>query len=94
VQPSDLHGPAVAQVIGLASGDDRCPEQSFCIQFSARDKAAFVGFALGGVGLVVGGLLGVLVGSHDVYELDSASVPRVSAMLAPGLTGGGLSWSF
>ena len=90
-----LGGAALGIVLGLADGDDKCPPDNFClIQFSAGAKAAIGGIALGGIGLVLGGLLGVAVGSHDVYEIDPAYVPRVSATIAHGRTNGGLSWSF
>jgi hypothetical protein len=90
-----LGGAALGAVIGLASGDDKCAERGFCILlFSARDKAILGGIAFGGLGLALGGLLGALVGSRDVYEIDSAYVPRLSTTIAPGRAGGGLTWSF
>jgi hypothetical protein len=90
-----LSGAALGVVTGLASGDDRCPEGNFCLLlFTAKDKAVLEGIAFGGLGLLLGGLLGALVGSHDVYELDSTHMPRISASVAPGHAGGGLSWSF
>lgn len=90
-----LAGTVLGVVIGAASGDDKCPPENFClIELSAGAKAALGGIVLGGLGVLVGGLLGAVVGSRDVYALDSAYVPHVSAMIAPGRAGGGLSWSF
>jgi hypothetical protein len=88
-------GAAIGAVIGLASGDDTCARDSFCIlRFSAGDKAVFGAIGLGSLGLGLGALIGAVAGSRDVYELDSALVPRVSTTIAPGRAGGALSWSF
>jgi hypothetical protein len=90
-----LSGVAVGAALGLASGDDKCAEDSFCFfQFSAGEKAAIFGIALGGIGLALGGAIGAVAGSRDVHEIGPAYVPRVTATLAPGHTGGGLAWSF
>jgi hypothetical protein len=87
-----LGGAAIGVGIGLASGNDD-PTRCF-ICFSAGDKAILGGFALGSIGLAVGTLLGVMIGSRDVYEVDPAHMPRISTMIAPGRAGAGLSWSF
>jgi hypothetical protein len=90
-----LGGVAIGAGIGFASGDDTCPESSFCIlRFSAGDKAVLGAIGFGSIGLGLGTLIGAVIGSRDVYELDSAFVPRVSTMIAPGRAGGALSWSF
>ena len=52
------------------------------------------GLALGATGLALGAVVGAVIGSHDVYELNSGFVPRVSTTIGPGRAGGGLSWSF
>ena len=88
-------GLALGVGIGLAGGDDHCNASSFCIfQFSAGEKALIGGLALGATGLALGAVVGAVIGSHDVYELDSGFVPRVSTTIGPGRAGGGLSWSF
>jgi hypothetical protein len=88
-------GLALGIGIGLASGDDHCNPNSFCLfQFSAGEKATVGGLVLGTTGLALGALVGAVIGSHDVYELNSGFVPRVSTTIGPGRAGGGLSWSF
>jgi hypothetical protein len=90
-----LAGITTGAMIGLASGDDHCPPDGFCFfQFSAGDKAILGGIVLGGAGLVVGGLLGAVVGSRDVYRLDGSYAPRISTAIAPGQASAGLTWSF
>lgn len=90
-----LGGVAVGALLGLASGDDKCSEQSFCLfKFSAGTKAVLGGAVLGGFGAALGALFGALTGSRDVYELDSSSGPRVTTTIGPGRAGAGLSWSF
>ena len=90
-----LAGITTGAVIGLASGDDHCSANGFCLfQFSAGDKAILGGIVLGGAGLVVGGLLGAVIGSRDVYRLDASYAPRISTAIAPGQASAGLIWSF
>jgi hypothetical protein len=90
-----LGGATLGAVLGFAGGDDTCQSGSFCIlKFSARDKAFLGGVALGAIGAALGGLIGALAGSRDVYEPDPGYMPRVSAMIAPGRAGAGLSWTF
>jgi hypothetical protein len=89
-----LSGAALGVVTGLASGDDKC-NQDFCIfLFTAREKAVVGGVVFGGLGIVLGALIGAIVGSRDVYEAESAHVPRISTTIAPGRAGAGLSWTF
>jgi hypothetical protein len=88
-------GALLGAVTGLASGDDHCAEDSFCLfQFTANEKAVLGGVAFGGIGLALGALLGAMIGSRDVYEIDPLYMPRVSTTIAPGRASGGLSWSF
>jgi hypothetical protein len=90
-----LGGAAVGIALGLASGDDTCAPESFCLfQFTAGEKAALGGIVLGTVGLALGGVIGAIAGSRDFHERNTAYVPRVTATLAPGHAGGGLSWAF
>jgi hypothetical protein len=90
-----LAGITTGAVIGLASGDDHCSANGFCLfQFSAGDKAILGGIVVGGAGLVLGGLLGAVIGSRDVYELDASYLPRISTAIAPGHVSAGLTWSF
>lgn len=90
-----LGGAVLGAGLGFAAGDDHCTSNSFCIlQFSAEDKAVLAGIVWGSIGLGLGALIGVAIGSRDVYEVDTGFVPRVSASVAPGRAGGALTWSF
>lgn len=91
-----LSGVVLGGAIGYASGDDTCNDDFCVIQFSAGDKAFIYGVAIGTLGLLVGGVIGLSAGSRDVYEFEAESpyVPRVVPMAGPGQAGAELSWWF
>jgi hypothetical protein len=96
-----LTGIGVGIAAGLADGDDPpCDDDDgwFCLRFDADEKAVMGGAFFGGVGFVVGGLVGLIAGSTDVYERPSSShsaIPRVSIRPVAGSGAStSLSWSF
>jgi hypothetical protein len=95
-----LAGVAGGVLIGLASGDDQCNRDmdvfNFCnLAFSAGEKAAIYGIALGAVGTIGG----VVVGASRSSERWERGVtmfanPRVGVHLVPaGLRGAGMAVS-
>lgn len=72
--------------IGFASGSD---DPSTFLAFSAGEKAAVLGVALGGLGAVVGGVIGLVAPGERWDALDLREGVRVS----PG-RGGGLTLSY
>ena len=87
-----LFGLAVGITTGVALGLGVSGDNCFC---PPTHEAVIVGGGvLGGAGLVLGGLLGALIGSHDVYQLDASYAPRISTAVAPGQASAGLTWSF
>jgi len=54
--------------MGYASGDDN-PEGGF-ISMTAKQKAVFLGFLLGGSGALIGLPIGAVVGSKDQYLIE------------------------
>jgi hypothetical protein len=81
-------GAALGAVAGLAQGDQAG------LPGSAGIEAGLGALAGGGAGLAIGALIGACLGTTEVYELDAARRPRVSASITPGQAGGAASWSF
>jgi hypothetical protein len=88
-------GAALGVMAGFASGDDECPDGRSCFfLFTAGDKAKILGLGLAGFGSIAGGLIGLAVGSRDVYSTQPAYVPRLSPVIAPDGGGAHMAWSF
>ncbi len=60
--------------LGWLSGDDHCGREWICIRFTAEEKAAMFGLALGVPGVVIGGAFGLAKGRRDVYVISGASL--------------------
>jgi len=72
-----LMGAAFGALLGFAGGDDP-PCQSgtgFCWRFTAGETAAFGAVVLGAVGGSLGALIGLLVGSEEIYRFSAPALP-------------------
>jgi hypothetical protein len=59
-------GALTGAVIGLASGDDQCNPNQWCLlRFSAVQKEVGAGIALGALGMISGVIIGAIVGHRD-----------------------------
>jgi len=66
-----LGGALLGATMGLASGDDTCNPQQWCIfKFSAAQKAEFGAALLGAGGLLIGALVGAAIGHSTILEFD------------------------
>ena len=70
-----LSGVGLGLIIGLASGDDECPQGSWCIyQMSAGDKALAGGLALGISGTIVGMTIGAVSRAEKIHVNGDAKI--------------------
>jgi hypothetical protein len=80
-------------IVGLASGNDHCGSQEFCIpafEFSAGQKAAVAGIVFGTLGAALGAIVGT-VSRGERWERVRPRASQVSVELEPVRRGAGLA---
>jgi len=89
-----LGGVAIGAPLGLAAGDSCSGSSSCFLHFSRGVRAVTSAAILGGIGAAVCGVLGYRLGSRDVYKLNRAVIPEVSACIDSHGADAALTWSF
>lgn len=80
-------GAVAGAVLGLADGDDECPDTGWCFfVFSAEEKAVLGGATFGSIGGLVGLVVGAVSGSQFVYSYGDHI--RITPTGPPGSVGG------
>ena len=88
-----LSGAMLGATIGLTLGEDDCGN---CFYGDAGGKALFGGLVVGALGTGAGAVLGLIIGSRDVYEPEASGDRSPGITVRPSSNGGtaAITWEF